>query len=72
MTAANPFGGRWATVSEVANACDVTTRTVRYWCKSGKLVAKKIMGDWRIDLEHVKRGRSVEVRNVWSAIVSNR
>lgn len=38
----------WRTTKYIAEAVTVREYTVREWCKSGRIKAYKVMGEWRI------------------------
>jgi excisionase family DNA binding protein len=52
--------GRLLTIQNVADECQVSTKTVRRWIEDGELVAYKLGRQWRIseqDLKHFLRER---------------
>ena len=54
------FQGRLRTIQNVADECQVSTKTVRRWIDDGELAAYKLGRQWRIadkDLKHFLRER---------------
>lgn len=54
------FQGRLRTIENVADECQVSTKTVRGWIKSKELAAYKLGRQWRIadkDFKHFLRER---------------
>jgi excisionase family DNA binding protein len=52
--------GRLRTIQNVADECQVSTKTVRRWIDDGELAAYKLGRQWRIselDLKHFLRER---------------
>jgi hypothetical protein len=43
-------GSQWATVKEAASAARVCEWTVYQWCRAGRVVARRVVGVWRVQL----------------------
>ena len=58
------------TIGEVAEVCDVSTKTVRRWIKSGDLIAHRLGAQWRISPQDlaaflaVRRGLNLRSNDV--------